>query len=105
MSRIGHYRPMPEDFPEHAHEKNVALMKHYHVGWDVLIRWKDLCGTSKPWGRAVIRIDADGNTERFQNVKAAALTVFGGNGSNIYRAIRYGGKAYGYHWRYADEDP
>ena len=104
MKGRGNFRPMPADFPEKAHWKNAALMQHYHVGWEVLTRWKDLCGTSKRRNLPVIRISEDGSTQRFENVKSAAQTIFAGSVSNIYHALRTGGKAYGFYWRHADEE-
>lgn len=96
-------RPMPADFPDHATESMVALMKRYHAGHTPISRWKALCGTLRPWGRAVIRTDEDGNEQRFERIKWATEDIFAPSYSNIYDAIRNGRRAYGYRWRWAEE--
>ena len=96
-------RPMPPDFERHAHEGMGKLMKRYHAGAEPVRRWKELCGTLRPWGRSVIRIDEQGNEKRYVSVRAAAMEVFACDASNIYHALREGGTAYGYSWRYVEE--
>ena len=55
--------------------------------------------------RRVIRIDADGNEVEYPSVKAAADDVKGFP-TNISNACRENDKtAYGYAWRYADQEP
>ena len=90
MGNGGNYRPMPEDFMEHCRESTSALIRRYHAGGTVVSRWKALAGTLRPWGRGVVRIDADGKE-------------ICGDTSNIYTAIRTGRTAYGYRWRWAEE--
>lgn len=53
--------------------------------------------------RAVIREDG----ERFETVGKASLAAYGSIGfeSNIKRAIRTGGKAGGFRWKYESEEP
>lgn len=105
MTGRGHYRPMPDDFMEHCTEGITALIKRYHSSTAVVTRWKDLAGTIRHYNRPVIRIDDDGNEVRYENAKSAARDMYAGGGSNIYKALKHGGKSYGYYWRYADEDP
>lgn len=100
---MSEFRPMPPDFEQHAHEGMGKLMKRYHAGAVPVRRWKELCGTLRPWGRAVIRKDDEGNMKFYPSIKAAAESVFAGDRSNIYSAIRTNGRAYGYRWYYAEE--
>lgn len=53
--------------------------------------------------RAVIREDG----ERFETVGKASLSAYGSLGfeSNIRRAIRTGGRAGGFRWKYESEEP
>ena len=97
-------RPMPKDFAEHSNEGFAKLMKEYHAGAEVIRRWKQLCGTLRPWRQPVIRTDRDGNEERFESVTEAARDIFAANTSNIYYGLRNGYKSYGYTWRYADDE-
>lgn len=98
----GNLRSMPSDFHEHANEGITKLMTRYRAGAETVRRWKALCGTLRPWGRAAIRIDDEGNEKRFASVGAAAASVFNGDRSNIYHAIRTNRRAYGYYWRYEE---
>ena len=100
---MGEYRPMPRDFEEHAHETIAALMKRYHAGTIPVIRWKELCGTAKRYNREVIRTDEFGNEVQFIRIKEAGKAVYGCS-SNIAHAIRNRRRAYGFTWRYADEE-
>lgn len=101
--RSGHFRPMPEDFMEHCRESTSALIRRYHAGGTVVSRWKALAGTLRPWGRGVIRIDADGKEKRYVSCGVAAEAMINGSRSHIYKAIRTGRTAYGYRWRWAEE--
>jgi len=102
MSGRRHYRPMPADFMEHCRESSEALKRRYHARGEVVSRWKALAGTLRPWGRGVVRIDADGKEKRYASCASAAEDMINGSRSHIYRAIRTGRTAYGYRWR-ADE--
>lgn len=52
--------------------------------------------------RPVVREDG----ERYESVGLASISVYGALGfeSNIKRAIRTGGRAGGFRWRYEDEE-
>ena len=102
MSGRGNYRPVPEDFAAHCREGSGKLMKRYRASSEVVRRWKSLFGTLRPMGRGVVRIDADGKEKRYETCKEAAIDVICGSVSNIYGAIRTGGTAYGYRWRWDD---
>ena len=95
-------RSMPADFPEHATETLESLMKRYHAGANSIRRWKQLCGTFKPWKKAVVRTDSNGNERYYESISEAAKDIYAGDSSNIYHAMKMGYRAYGYEWRYAE---
>ena len=104
MKGIWNMRSMPSDFPEHANETLESLMKRYRAGANPVRRWKQLCGTYKPWKRALIRIDDDGNEKHYESAREAVKDIFAGDPSNIYHAMKRGYKAYGYKWQYETDE-
>ena len=102
MSGRGQYRPMPDDFQEHANERYRDLMDRYQTGTQQIARWKQLCGAYNRYHRAVIGVDPDGNERRFDNLREAARFCWGYK-SHICHSIHHGTAAYGRHWRYEDD--
>ena len=99
------YRSMPADFEEHVEERIDDLMKRYHATSATIMRWRDLCGFSRPRGRpwrAVIRRDIFGAEQIFPSIGEAARCTKGGSPSKICAALHRGGKSCGYYWRYAE---
>ena len=99
------YRPMPADFEDHVEERNVDLIKRYRATSATIMRWKDLCGFSRPPGRprrAVIRRDWEGNEKLFPSITEAAKSTRGGSPTKICAALHRRGKSCGYWWRYAE---
>ena len=100
----GHFRPMPEDFEEHATETIKTLIARYHTSQVVAERWKEICGTAGRRERPVVRTDAQGNERRYPSIAEAARCTRYGRPSSICSAIRRGGTSAGYWWRYGEAD-
>lgn len=102
MSGRGNFRPMPEDFAEHAHESQRELIKRYRSSQETVTRWKMIAGTWHPKERPVIRTDWEGNERIYPSIQAAARATRRATPSNIVSAIKRGGTSAGHWWRYAE---
>jgi len=103
-------RQAPPGFDEDAKKMGRdALMKKYHAGALCVWRWCDDLGIeSRPVGRPkkpVAQIDTlTGKEIAVYPCGADAAAVVHGAKENICAAAKKGGNAYGWRWRYVEED-
>jgi hypothetical protein len=96
-------RKRPRNFAANAHLSQQELCRRYRTGPNQIRRWREEIGMDPDLGRpGKIPVEQLREGERiavYASVSAAARAVYHGNASNILRAVRCGGTAYGYQWR------
>lgn len=96
---------MPEDFPEHRHERLIDLRKRYHASARVIHRWNEELGYPNTRSHPINQYSKDGRFIRhYESVTEAAKAVYGGIGHIGDCAHGRIQTAYGYVWILADED-
>ena len=98
-----HRRKRPRTFAAVAHLPQKELCRRYRTGPNQVRRWRREIGMQADVGRAgKIPVEQLRGGERiavYASASEAARAVYQGNPSNILRAVRSGGTAYGYQWR------
>jgi len=101
-------RPMPEDFPEHAHDNCVDLTKRYSASFQTVRRWRDELGMPQGMNRKRRVQQYDRTTGQllaeYESTREAGRRCYI-SAVAISAAARGFPKrtAAGYRWRYADE--
>ena len=98
-----HRRKRPRNFAAVAHLSQQELCRKYRTGPNQIRRWREEIGMPPDCGKTgKVQIEQLRNGEClavFESASAAARAVYQGDPSNILRAVRSGGTAYGYQWR------
>lgn len=98
-----HRRKRPRNFAAVAHLPQQELCRKYRTGPNQIRRWREEIGMPPDLGRpGKIMVEQLRGGERvavYASVSEAARAVYQGDPSNILRAVRSGGTAYGYQWR------